>query len=374
MLIMGIRLVKNFEDGRYSSLNRDFLLQIIDNNKQLGAFSGKGFFLFNPLNNERFEIAPEIAKYDFARYVFIKRERDYTIFTSAKQLNEQDVEIMFYHYDILSDTSRLFFTKVVRLNEINETFFIKVFALPEDYCLIEFVNIVDKECKYEVVIKNYNSKRIVNVNNPLIKQYGLDKIVPLDGNRCAIKIGDEMVGIININRFISDMIIGLENIYIDILDSGNGQFIIPIMRKYSGNLTYLKRDISTGNEEVVIYDYENKVKKVRFNSVASDSSDLKKLYVINNTPYYLVDREDGVSIINLNTQKAEAELYKNLNIKFVSGDLIVACKTQKGMFSGKEREHLEVYRFPDTKHCIYKTNGLYGCCVEHFDNLLIFVS
>lgn len=372
---MGIKLVKNFEEGRYSSLNRDFLLQIIDNNKQLENFSGKSFYVFNPLTNQRFEVMPGIAKYDFARYVFIKKERDYTIFTSGKLVNEQEVEIQFYRYDITHDVSVMFYTKVVKLSAINETFFIKVFALPEDYCLIEFIDILNTDNKYELVIKNYNSKKALNVKNPLIDQYGLDKIVPLSGNLCAIKIGDEIIGTININRFISDMAIGLENIYIDVLDRGNGQYMLPFIRKYSDNLTYLKQDIATGNEEIVIYDYENKVKKVRFNTNIDSDSDLKKIYVINDTPYYFVDMEDGVSIINLNNQKTEAELYNNLEVKFVLGDLIVARKKlRKHIFTGKERDHVEVYRFPNMKNSIYRINGQYGGCVEHFDNLLIFVN
>ncbi len=372
---MNIKLVKNFEEGRYSSLNKNFLLQILDNNRQLGNFSGKNFYVFNPLTNERFEIMPEIAKYDFARYVFVKKERDYTIFTSAKQLNEFDVEIQFYRYDISDNTFVMFYTKVARLSEINETLFIKVFALLEDYCLIEFIDILNQEDKYEIIVKNYNSKKTVKVNNSLLNQYGLDKIVPLAGNQCAIKIGDEIIGIININRFVSDMAIGLENVYIDVLDSGNGQFVMPFMRKYSDRLTYIKQDINTGNEEIVIYDYDNKVKKVRFSTNTENDSDLKKIYVINDIPYYFVDMEDGVSIVNLNTQKAEAELYNNLEVKFVSGDLIVARKPmRKNFFTGKSKDQLEVYKFPDMKHTVYKISGQYACCVEHFDNLLIFVN
>ncbi|MBQ4283296.1 MAG: hypothetical protein IJB96_05140 [Lachnospira sp.] len=331
--------------------------------------------MFNPLTNERFEVMPEVAKYDFARYVFVNRERDYTIFTSAKQLNEQDVEIQFYKYNIYDGTFLLFYTKVAKLTAINETYFIKVFALLEDYCIIEFIDILNETQKYELVVKNYNSKKSLTINNKLLNEYGLDKIVPLSGNLCAIKIGDEIIGTININRFVSDMIIGLDNIYIDVLDKGNGQFCVPYVRRYSDNLTYIKRDNTTGNEEIVIYDYENKVKKVRFNDNIDENSDLKKIYVINKTPYYFVNVYDGVSIVNLNTQKAEAELYNNLEVKFVSGDLIVACKRlRKHFFIGKEREHIEVYRFPDTKHSVYSINGQYGCCVEHFDNLLIFVN
>ena len=61
---MDIKLVKNFEEGMYIPVNREILLQIIDDNRRLEQFNGKHIFLFNPANNERFEILPEVPKFN----------------------------------------------------------------------------------------------------------------------------------------------------------------------------------------------------------------------------------------------------------------------------------------------------------------------
>ena len=85
---MDIKLVKNFEEGMYIPVNREILLQIIDDNRRLEQFNGKHIFLFNPANNERFEILPEVPKFNVTKIYYGSEERDYFVFTSAKMINE----------------------------------------------------------------------------------------------------------------------------------------------------------------------------------------------------------------------------------------------------------------------------------------------
>ena len=87
---MDIKLVKNFEEGMYIPVNREILLQIIDDNRRLEQFNGKHIFLFNPANNERFEILPEVPKFNVTKIYYGSEERDYFVFTSAKMINEHD--------------------------------------------------------------------------------------------------------------------------------------------------------------------------------------------------------------------------------------------------------------------------------------------
>ena len=42
---MDIKLVKNFEEGMYIPVNREILLQIIDDNRRLEQFNGKHFLI-----------------------------------------------------------------------------------------------------------------------------------------------------------------------------------------------------------------------------------------------------------------------------------------------------------------------------------------
>ena len=60
---MNIKLVTNIEDGIYSPINRQVMLQTVDDSYQLENYSGKKLYILNTATNERFEILPTLKKY-----------------------------------------------------------------------------------------------------------------------------------------------------------------------------------------------------------------------------------------------------------------------------------------------------------------------
>ena len=64
---MDIRLIKNFNKGKYRAVNSNLMLHIVDDNRKFDSFYGKKFYLFNPAKNVHEEIMPEIAKFDVFR-------------------------------------------------------------------------------------------------------------------------------------------------------------------------------------------------------------------------------------------------------------------------------------------------------------------
>lgn len=171
------------------------------------------------------------------------------------------------------------------------------------------------------------------------------------------------------------MVIGLEKItYIDILDNASDTMQLAHMRKYNNTLLYTKRDVSADSEEVVIYDYDNKVKRVRLNSRISEAADFKNICVISGVPYNFLESDKGTRIINLNTQKTEYKLPADVCVEYVQDDIIVTSEHVKKMsIFRKENDFVEVFRFPDMHHAIYKTRDKFKGCIKHFDDLLIFV-
>lgn len=372
---MNIKLVKNLEEGDCIAVNRDFLLQITDDNRQLDRFMGKKYFIFNPDNNERFEVMPEIPKYMLARVTYVIEEKNCIIFSSARQINEKELEIIFYRYNINNGEYSIIHSIVAELAAVGKKISIKVFVLSEDYCLFEIVNSNDNGESYELILKDVKNNKSLNVDNDMLNTKGIDKIIALSGNICAIKIGTEITGIINVNRFISDMVLGLDSIYMDTLDESNGQMYLPYMRKYGDYILYLRKDGESGNDEVVIYNYLNKVKKVRYSANISEDFNINNLHLINGVPYYFVNEDDGfISIVNLDNQKIEAEFPDDYVVEYVLEDMIVTSRhMDKKFIIGKDRSFVEVFRFPDMNHSVYKVNGIYGGCIEHMDELLVFI-
>ena len=128
------------------------------------------------------------------------------------------------------------------------------------------------------------------------------------------------------------------------------------------------------SEEVVIYDYDNKVKRVRLNSRISEAADFKNICVISGVPYNFLESDKGTRIINLNTQKTEYKLPADVCVEYVQDDIIVTSEHVKKMsIFRKENDFVEVFRFPDMHHAIYKTRDKFKGCIKHFDDLLIFV-
>lgn len=373
---MDIKLVKNFEEGMYIPVNREILLQIIDNNRRLEQFNGKHIFLFNPANNERFEILPEVPKFNVTKIYYGSEERDYFVFTSAKMINEHEIQITFYWYQISLQETFIIHTQIVPTDRLREPDYLKVLVLAQDFCVFETKNgEYGNKDSYSFLLKDVKNNKELEFQNEELGRFGIDKIVPLSGNLCGIKIGNKTIGVINVNQFVSDMVIGLEKItYIDILDNASDTMQLAHMRKYNNTLLYTKRDVSADSEEVVIYDYDNKVKRVRLNSRISEAADFKNICVISGVPYNFLESDKGTRIINLNTQKTEYKLPADVCVEYVQDDIIVTSEHVKKMsIFRKENDFVEVFRFPDMHHAIYKTRDKFKGCIKHFDDLLIFV-
>lgn len=373
---MDIKLVKNFEEGMYIPVNREILLQIIDDNRRLEQFNGKHIFLFNPANNERFEILPEVPKFNVTKIYYGSEERDYFVFTSAKMINEHETQITFYWYQISLQETFIIHTQIVPTDRLREPDYLKVLVLAQDFCVFETKNgEYGNKDSYSFLLKDVKNNKELEFQNEELGRFGIDKIVPLSRNLCGIKIGNKTIGVINVNQFVSDMVIGLEKItYIDILDNASDTMQLAHMRKYNNTLLYTKRDVSADSEEVVIYDYDNKVKRVRLNSRISEAADFKNICVISGGPYNFLESDKGTRIINLNTQKTEYKLPADVCVEYVQDDIIVTSEHVKKMsIFRKENDFVEVFRFPDMHHAIYKTRDKFKGCIKHFDDLLIFV-
>lgn len=376
---MDIKLVRNFEDGDYSSLNEELLLQILDDNKTLNGFRGKKYFLFNPYTGGRLEIAPEIQKFNLAAVQYAEQRRNYIIFTSAAYINESDIEIAFYWYDAVSRKERIIHKQVVQAKtlacETGTELRIKVFVLSSEYCIFEIIHNTNGEKVFELLLTDVNNDKNLVIDNEQLCKSGIDKIAALSGNLCAVKIGDDIIGIVNVNQFVSDIVLGLEKLYIDVLDQSSEQFVLPYMRKCGDNLLYMRYDRVNNNEDIISYDYVNKIKKVRLNSVSVGETGLQNICIINNVLYNFVRDGESTFMVDLNTQKVEYEFLNDINIKYIAGDIIIVCRQAKTLpIFGKTVSCVEAYRFPDMKNSILKTRGEYKNSVVNFDDILLFIS
>ena len=149
--------------------------------------------------------------------------------------------------------------------------------------------------------------------------------------------------------------------------------MFPYMIQYGNELVYSRVDVKKRVEEVIIYDYENKVKKVRLNSDISKVSDLSHTYILDDMPCVIRNSEDATQIINLNTQKIELSLDSKVRIEYILGDLIVTQRrTDRKLL--KNTYYIDVFVYPDMEQAVFSSKGSYKGCIEYFDDLIIFTN
>ena len=273
---MDIKLVKNFEEGMYIPVNREILLQIIDDNRRLEQFNGKHIFLFNPANNERFEILPEVPKFNVTKIYYGSEERDYFVFTSAKMINEHETQITFYWYQISLQETFIIHTQIVPTDRLREPDYLKVLVLAQDFCVFETKNgEYGNKDSYSFLLKD------VKNNKELYRYEGENHIT----SYAEYENGYKVIGLSNSTDKYTVLDKDNKNLYsskkvVLILDS---ELVLGDKPSYSAIL-YSSKDNKVINENTVsiIDDYKNMLYKY------SDE-----------TNTYILDK-DGKEIIKVN--------------------------------------------------------------------------
>jgi len=409
---VNIRLISKFENGKCIPIEEDLILQEIDDNYQLNSFTGKKLYIVDVVNNTRQEILPDMKKYNVASIYNSQGNKDYIFFATASRVDEEDISISLIQYGISDGSEKIVFTFKENLVKLETIKTVKLFILDENYIFVqkESQQQTHKPLPIDIIENNYLStyNGILSIENYLycvedestieicdetIRKYGIDKVLPIDGNICAIKVGysileeglydivqaeelpKEIIGTINVKQFISDLVLKKEQVFIEKLDQGSINRTFPYMKFREGNIVFSRVDIKNHKEEVVIYDYNTKVTKIRVNNNLVRTADLWHTYIINDSPYLLSEKKESSELINLNTQKVEWKLGSEYIIKFIKNDIIVVEQHVKKSAFRKESYNIVAYKYPEIHKVIFREKAKFvGCLITEEDNLLIFSS
>ena len=104
---MDIKLIRNSEDAVFSSISNGLVLQMTDDNYRFLDFIGKKMYILNSTTNEKYEISPEIKKYNIADILYAHNMHDDLFFVSAEQLTDARMDILLYRYSFDDNESSL---------------------------------------------------------------------------------------------------------------------------------------------------------------------------------------------------------------------------------------------------------------------------
>ena len=256
-----------------------------------------------------------------------------------------------------------------------------------------------------------NPDKDISVKGSLLSRCGLYNIIPLEGNSCVFKFGKtksfvsdinntslnntdvynagikntdglsediikddyECIVVVNTRQFVSEMMLNPAEITMEVLDSADSKKTFAYMKRSGNRVIYSKFNMFTMSEEVVLYDFENKIKQIRINNDIKEASDLNYTYVINDNPYTIKKDKEAMYLVNLNTQKEEYKMPPDMKIRYVINDVILVTRIKRGIpFIKKNSEYIEAYKFPDIQHVLLKKKAEFKTCIINGEDLLVF--
>lgn len=392
---MDIKLIRNYNGDKCIPVEDSMVLMVSDAGYRLNEFTGMQYMLVDVDSNAKQEIMPGTDKFDIYQFTDVTGTHDYIYFTTAVRNSSDGVTVDIIRYDIRSGEGVPIHSQNYFLSELVHKK-IKVIAADEEYLIVQTQHEVssrsDTSCTKmeDIYLYSISTGRRTQISDPVLSASGIESIMPLDGNICAIKIGisnleyklygvhddkcneREIIGTVNFRQFLSDLVLKKEQMAIDILDENSDDTTIPHMKVMNGCVIYSKVELSSQKEEIIAFDYSGGVTRVRVNDSVRVFEEWQ-IYLINDTLYSLQTDDRYTRFVNLDTQKCEWKLGSEYKVIYIMNDIIVVSRhTDKKLFL-KESDYILVYRFPDTDRYVLSEKACcQGCVVTTDDNLLIF--
>ena len=272
----------------------------------------------------------------------------------------------------------------------------KVFVVNNDFILIqnEFLraNLTDNFEGYfdfELSLYSVPENKLYKVIDENLSNNGIEDIISLDENICALKTGfslldDERynklskeevsvegVSIVNILQLVSDMRIMKQTIVIDAIDQTYYDATIPYIEKNGDFLIYSKVNFERREEEIIFYNYLTKEAIRCINTNISSRSDLGNHMIINNVPYIMHVKLNGIELYNIEKNKVDVKFNEDMTIEAVKNDFVIVSHKKKGLFGLKN--YIMVYKYP-LMDMVHKEKGIYkGCLSSNYDEIFILL-
>ena len=387
-------------------INSHEILQVLDNeNTVLEGYQAKNLYVLNTDTNERYEIAPDKDKYFISDIGYASQNRNYCMYTTAEILRKksedgvdmpEQILLKFYRHRTGSEEDVLVGSFATGLKEFHYSVFLRLFVLSENIILVqeETKNFSAGKSDFRLFLKDCEQKSTKEIQIPQVIESGIYNIMPVSETTAAVKFGrpyitdtvahgldkkhfpTEFIGIINVNQFISELSMNMENLFTELLDESTETTTFPYIRHMGKRLIYSKYDTEKSSEELIIYDTETQTKKVRIsNNHLSRMSDLFHSYLINDTPYLFREEKKHTYIINLDTGKTVMRLDSDTTVCAVADDLVVVTEEMHKFFSKKKATYVEVYHFPEfDKNPIVSIRGSYLGSVNTGEKMVVFTA
>lgn len=373
---MKLKLVKNANTSMCMYYNDRLILQISDDNYILEDFTGKKLTFLDIVDNTQFEIAPSIKKFNFVEVNDISRSGSFVYFISAMMIKEAVAKISLFRYSIETNEANEIYSFEVPLKEFFEKYVMRIFILDEDYA---FIQTTEKQTgiNYRNRLLSMDDGTTQQVKSELFAKGGITDMVRIKDNIYGLHIGknyNECLATINVKQFISDLLLGKENVTFDVVDEGEDKKTYLFVKAFQDKFIYSRFYLEDKREEVVFYDVETKNSKVRMCLTDGETSGKEYIYLLNEVPYLLDYAHGQYMLINLDTQKQEYIFEPGIEIKAIRSDTIIVQQLESYGLLKRESNYLYGFKWPDMDNTVFREKGSFAGVVTTNDEIIIFIN
>jgi len=395
---MQIRIVKNAKNLNNNLLCNNSVLRVEKQATQYEKFSLCKGYMYNIEKNKEEEILTEYKKYDLFKIVDVQNSKRFIYFLNIDDIEKESPTYTVYKYDVTSKEVIKVYSFENKLEQYLSYAKIKIFVINEDFVLIQNeylrANLTeDYEGYFDFDLQLYcvHEDRLYNVLDENLNNNGIEQIVALEDNICAIKTGFsliedsrykklsknevsvESVSIVNILQLVSDMKIMKQSIIIDNIDCVYYDSTIPYIEKNGDFLIYSKVNFEKNEEEIVFYNFKSKQAIKCINTNVHSTSDLGVHYVIGGQPYIMHMTQKGASFYNILKNKVDFSFSNDNKVESVCNDFVIVSSEKKKLF-GKKAKYISVYKHP-LMNIVHSEKGLFKNCISgDYDEIFVLIN
>ncbi len=394
---MKIRIVKNSKNIGSKILFNNTVLRIDKEPTEVENISKCRYFLYNIEKNKEEEILKEVDKYDLFDIRVVLNDDEYIYFLNIDDITDSKPTFNIYKYDLVKNEYIRVYKFVHEMEPYLSYMRTKLFVLNNDFIILQNemlrANLIeDFEGYFDFELQLYSvlEDKLYKVIDENLSNNGIDDIISLDDNICAIKTGFTLLGeerynklskeevavenvyIVNILQLVSDMMILKQSIVLESIDQAYYETTIPYIEKNGDFLIYSKVNFEKREEEIIFYNYSNKLAKRCINTNISSKNDLGKHHVINGDPYIMHNKSTGIEFYNIEKNKADIKFDNDVVVEAVNNDFVIVSQRKKSIFGGK-KSYIMVYKYPPM-NMVHKEKGIYkGCLSGNYDEIFILL-
>lgn len=375
---MDIRIIPNKTDVDCRSLDDEWLLLI--NREKITTNIGTGivpfnrifYYTYNVKRNVREEILPDVSKYEVARFSFAEKNCPYLYFFTINFEHYPNSTFTLFRYNAKDMTCSEVYRFEDNLKDYVLSKHLSIFVLNENYFIMQFEYLKELSSgisgyyEYASFMYDIAAGKKHQIRQENIEKYGLQAVLPIVPNVCALKIGYSVFGLgdsktrltkteaaqeelclVTISQFISDILIGSTGLTRELIDSVYYEESIVQVKKHGKYLIYTKARLFDNSVDTVFYQFSTKEVIVVRKENASGKEESASFFSLAGRPCVGRYTSKFLEILDVKKQEILLRLPKDSEIVDILHDYIILQIGKKGLISAQK--NYEIYQYPSIK-------------------------